>query len=113
MAVLFGLIYLRLDYDQKGVMNINGVIFLILTNMTFGNLFPILNSLPKEIPIFVREQKAGMYRVINYYAAKFLNEVSINSCFENKTLIFLLLLLIAAEIRNSTFYVHHNRLLDV
>jgi len=75
MAVLFGLIYLRLDYDQKGVMNINGVIFLILTNMTFGNLFPILNSLPKEIPIFVREQKAGMYRVINYYAAKFLNEV--------------------------------------
>ena len=67
MALIFGLIYLRLEYNQEGektqfnhistiflyfffligVQNINGVIFLILTNTTFGNLFPVLNSFPK------------------------------------------------------------------
>ena len=64
-------------FNDSGVQNINGVIFLILTNMTFGNLFPVLNSFPKEIPIFLRENKNGMYRALNYYLAKFFNEVYI------------------------------------
>ena len=75
MAIVFGLIYLRQEYDQAGVQNINGVIFLVITNMTFGNLFPVLNSLPVQIPIFLREHKGGMYRTINFYIAKFINEV--------------------------------------
>ena len=75
IAVLFGLIYLRLKVDQDGVQNINGVLFLLITNQSFSNLFPVINSFPAEIPIFLREHHAGMYRVINYYMSKVISEV--------------------------------------
>jgi hypothetical protein len=43
LAVIFGLIYLRQILDQIGVQNINGVIFLCITNSSFSNLFAVLN----------------------------------------------------------------------
>lgn len=43
IALLFGLIYLRLNYDQSGVQNLNGVLFLLLTNTSFSNMFAVLN----------------------------------------------------------------------
>ena len=47
MSLLLGLIYLRLDYNQEGVQNINGVIFLILVSSSLGNMFTVLHSLTK------------------------------------------------------------------
>ncbi len=75
-AVLFGLIYFRLVCDQTGVQNINGVLFLLVTNTTFSNLFPVLTSFPFLIPIFLREHKNGMYNVFNFYMSKTLVDVS-------------------------------------
>ncbi|WAQ93841.1 WHITE-like protein, partial [Mya arenaria] len=49
-----------LDINQEGVMNINGVLFLMLTNMTFSNVFGVLKSFPLEI--FLREYGIGLYR---------------------------------------------------
>lgn len=69
-AVFFGLIYLQITLDQTGVQNINGVIFLVITNTTFSNLFPVLNSFPLLLPIFYREHKSRMYRTINFYLSK-------------------------------------------
>lgn len=43
LSVMLGLIYLQLDVTQEGVQNINGVLFLMLTNMTFSNVFGVLN----------------------------------------------------------------------
>lgn len=43
LALMLGLIYLQLDIDQPGVQNVNGVLFLMLTNMTFSNVFGVLN----------------------------------------------------------------------
>ena len=43
LAVMLGLIYLQLDLDQPGVMNVNGVLFLVLTNVTLVNVFGVLN----------------------------------------------------------------------
>ena len=43
IATILGLIYLRLSLDQVGVMNFNGVLFLFLTNVSFNNLFGVLN----------------------------------------------------------------------
>ena len=74
-AVVFGLIYLQIALDQSGVQNINGVLFLMLTNTSFSNLFPVLTSFPPLIPIFLREHANGMYRVVNFYLARFLTEV--------------------------------------
>ena len=46
--------FLKFKLDQDGVQNINGVLFLIITNSSFANLFPVLQSFPLEMPIFLR-----------------------------------------------------------
>ncbi|KAH3715726.1 protein white-like [Dreissena polymorpha] len=74
LGLMLGLIYLQLDIDQQGVMNINGVLFLMLTNMTFSNVFGVLNSFPLETPIFMREYGIGLYRVDIYFICKVLAE---------------------------------------
>lgn len=43
VAVLLGVIYLQQDLTQEGVQNINGALFLFLTNMTFQNAFAVIN----------------------------------------------------------------------
>lgn len=75
IAIMFGLIYLRSKLDQQGVQNINGVLFLLITNSSFSNIFGVVNSFPNEIPIFLREHSNAMYRVFYYYFAKSLVEL--------------------------------------
>jgi hypothetical protein len=55
-------------------MNINGVLFIFITNITFGSLFSTINTFPKEIPLFIRESQNGMYKVFSYYFSKILIE---------------------------------------
>lgn len=43
ISFLFGLIYFRLNLNQKGVQNIAGVLFLCVTNNSFGSLFVVVN----------------------------------------------------------------------
>ena len=73
---MFGLIFLQIELDQIGVQNINGVLFLLLTNSSFSNIFGVVNTFPAEIPIFIREHGNSMYRVVNYYLSKFIIEVN-------------------------------------
>jgi len=40
---VLGLIYLNQDNDQASIMNINGALFLLLTNTTFQNMFAVVN----------------------------------------------------------------------
>ncbi|KAK7111238.1 protein white-like [Littorina saxatilis] len=75
VALVLGLIYLRLDYDQKGVMNINGALFLLITNASFTNMFAVVNSFPHELAIFMREYGSGLYRTDVYFLAKGLAEL--------------------------------------
>lgn len=49
VAVLIGLIFLGQQLTQVGVMNINGAIFLFLTNMTFQNVFATINVSPTDL----------------------------------------------------------------
>jgi hypothetical protein len=43
IALVLGVVYLNQDYNQAGVMNINGALFLLLTNTTFQNMFAVVN----------------------------------------------------------------------
>jgi hypothetical protein len=43
VALVLGVIFLRLELNQSGIMNINGVLFLLITNMSFGNLLYVIN----------------------------------------------------------------------
>nr|QNH67901.1 ATP-binding cassette transporter subfamily G-like protein 2 [Brachionus rotundiformis] len=75
VSLLFGLIYLRLQYDQKGVMDMNGFMFLCICNNGFATMFFVVNVFPLELPIFIREYQNGMYKVISYYLAKTLTDL--------------------------------------
>jgi len=43
VSVLFGLVYFRQTYDQKGVMNINGFLFLLQLQMSVGNPMAVVH----------------------------------------------------------------------
>lgn len=43
VSLLIGVIFYGQILDQDGVMNMNGALFLFLTNMTFQNVFAVIN----------------------------------------------------------------------
>ena len=43
VGVLLGLVYLDQNYDQKGVMNMNGCMFLLQQQMTTANVLAVVN----------------------------------------------------------------------
>ncbi|KAJ8722907.1 hypothetical protein PYW07_004087 [Mythimna separata] len=77
VSILIGVIYFGQSLDQDGVMNINGAIFMFLTNMTFQNIFAVINVFCSELPIFIREHHSGMYRADVYFLSKTLAEAPV------------------------------------
>ncbi|UJR37986.1 hypothetical protein I4U23_030668 [Adineta vaga] len=75
LGVLVGLLYIRLDYDQTAVQNMNSLLFLIIINTSFSNIFAVVQSYTKEYPIFYKEYDDAVYRVTPYYFAKFFTEL--------------------------------------
>lgn len=49
IAVVLGIIYFGQTEDQNGIMNINGALFLLLTNTTFSNMFAVVNVSPLSL----------------------------------------------------------------
>lgn len=80
ISLIVGLIYFDQTYDRKGVDNINGAIFLILTQVSFSSCFAVVRSFCAEGPLFLREHFNGMYRVDVYFLAKNLAELPLNIC---------------------------------
>jgi ATP-binding cassette, subfamily G (WHITE), eye pigment precursor transporter len=70
ISVILGLVYLQQKNDQPGIQNINGVLFLMLLNSSFSNMFAVINLYSFELPIMMKEHKDGMYRIVSYYLAK-------------------------------------------
>ncbi|ENN81632.1 hypothetical protein YQE_01995, partial [Dendroctonus ponderosae] len=77
VSLVLGAIYYGQVINQDGVMNINGAIFLFLTNMTFQNVFAVINVFSAELPIFLREHKNGMYRTDVYFLGKTIADIPI------------------------------------
>ncbi|KAG8037763.1 hypothetical protein G9C98_005974 [Cotesia typhae] len=77
VSLLIGVIYYGQKLDQDGVMNINGALFIFLTNMTFQNVFAVITVFCAELPIFLREHRNGMYRTEVYFICKTLAEAPI------------------------------------
>ena len=54
IGLILGVIYQSQELDQAGIQNVNGAIFVIVTNLSFGSIFGICNSYCLEIPVFLR-----------------------------------------------------------
>jgi len=70
IALILGTIYFGQENDQLGIQNLNGALFVLVTNMSFSNVFAVVNVFCVEIPIFLKEHLSGMYRVDAYFLAK-------------------------------------------
>nr|QTW43725.1 ABCG-like protein 2 [Eurytemora affinis] len=77
MSLIIGIVFLNQELDQPGIMNLNGAFFVIIVNLSFGNLFPVLNVFCSELPIYLREHFNGMYRADTYFLTKQLVQIPI------------------------------------
>ncbi|KAK7601642.1 hypothetical protein V9T40_009083 [Parthenolecanium corni] len=77
VAVIIGIIYYGQKINQDGVMNINGALFLFVTNMTFQNALAVINVFCSELPVFLREHFNGMYRTDVYFICKTFAELPV------------------------------------
>merc|ERR1712241_412164 len=77
IALILGIVYFGQEYSLAGVQSINGALFLVITNMTFSNMFAIINVITMEVPIFLREHFNGMYRSDVYFLTKQIAELPV------------------------------------
>uniref|UniRef100_A0A915EME6 ABC transporter domain-containing protein n=1 Tax=Ditylenchus dipsaci TaxID=166011 RepID=A0A915EME6_9BILA len=68
-------IYFNTPVRQTTVMNINGLLFQSIANMNFMFQFAAVNTFCEELPIFMREHLAHLYRVDTFFIAKNLAEL--------------------------------------
>jgi ABC-type multidrug transport system permease subunit len=73
IAVMVGLCYLGTKLTtQVGIQNVEGAIFLIVTENTFTPMYAIVNEFPQKYPLFLREYKAGLYSSAIYFLSRIL-----------------------------------------
>ncbi len=77
LSVVFCLLYYGQHYDQKGVSNIDGALFIFLLMLSFTYAYMVATIFPSEYPLFLREHDNGMYRVDTYYFARVLADLPI------------------------------------
>ena len=43
ISLILGLIFLQITLNQSGIQNINGVLFLVISNNSFSTMFSVIN----------------------------------------------------------------------
>ncbi|KHN71601.1 ABC transporter ATP-binding protein/permease wht-1 [Toxocara canis] len=69
-SFIIGIVNFRTVITGPTVMNIEGILYNTVRDMNFMFLFPSINVITSELPIFLREHRAGIYRAETYYIAK-------------------------------------------
>ena len=77
MATVAGLCFVgAVKLDQLGVQAVQGVIFILVAENTFFPMYSSLALIPQELPLFLREYRAGMYPAYAYYTSRMLSLVN-------------------------------------
>lgn len=77
-AILVGIIYLDLGVSQSSIQDRVGLLFFVIINASFGQLFGTINSFPPEKAVFCREYSSGFYSTLPYYLGKTIAELPFN-----------------------------------
>uniref|UniRef100_A0ABM0MXH1 ABC transporter G family member 3-like n=1 Tax=Saccoglossus kowalevskii TaxID=10224 RepID=A0ABM0MXH1_SACKO len=75
LALVMGLSYFQLEYNQSGIMNITGSLFGLMWGGSGEAFGPVLRAVQGEMPIFTKENNSGMYRIDVYFLTKILSQI--------------------------------------
>nr|CAD7570026.1 unnamed protein product [Timema californicum] len=71
VGLLISLPYLNLNSDeQTGIQNMQGLMYLIVTETIFTYTYSVFHTFPQEIPLLLREIGNGLYKPGPYYISK-------------------------------------------
>ena len=63
VGLILGVLYQGQEFDQAGIQNANGALFVIITNLSFGSIFSICNSFCSELLVFLRSVRFRISQV--------------------------------------------------
>ncbi|KAJ8671114.1 hypothetical protein QAD02_002373, partial [Eretmocerus hayati] len=58
------------NIDQKGIQNIQGLLYLVITETIFTFNYAVFYTFPSEIPLLLRDIASGLYNPAPYYMSK-------------------------------------------
>lgn len=62
--------------DQQNIQNVEGLMYLIITETVFTFAYAVFHTFPEEIPQLLREIGNGLYKPSPYYVGKILLSVN-------------------------------------
>ncbi|CAB3402167.1 unnamed protein product [Caenorhabditis bovis] len=78
-GLFIGLLYFRMNYDLKGIHNINGALFFTTGELIFSTTYAIMMFLNNEFALIAREYHDGLYDLWCYYVARSLSLIPLFS----------------------------------
>ncbi|CEM05801.1 unnamed protein product [Vitrella brassicaformis CCMP3155] len=75
LGLLCGLIYFRLENNQRAAQDKTGCINFMLINQAMVGVMGVLQTFPSEKPIAQREYESEVYRVDAYFLAKLISDI--------------------------------------
>ncbi|ELU07535.1 hypothetical protein CAPTEDRAFT_188039 [Capitella teleta] len=71
-GLLLGFVFYQQTYNQTGIRNISGAVFVMLVQVSFNTCFVMTVALVEEHPVFHKEHDDRMYCVLAYYLSRVL-----------------------------------------
>jgi len=75
MGLLLGIVYFNQSDNVSSVQNKMGVAFIIIINQSISSMFGVVQEIPRDYAVFMREYLAGANRVSTYFMARTLAEI--------------------------------------
>ncbi|CAF0826300.1 unnamed protein product [Adineta ricciae] len=75
LSILFGLVFLRLEYNQQAFQNISAVIMVLIVNIAFSTVQKNADGINRQLPLVLKEHDDGIYRTLPYYIARMVLEL--------------------------------------
>lgn len=58
------------NIDQNGIQNMQGLMYLVVTETVFTFNYGVFYTFPKELPLLLRDMASGLYNPAPYYISK-------------------------------------------
>lgn len=75
MGLLIGIVYFNQSDNVSSIQNKMGVAFIMIINQSISSMFGVVQEIPRDYAVFMREYLAGANRVSAYFGARTVSEI--------------------------------------